>query len=370
MRVLYNAWPLVRQPNSPEALHLLHLFACELPGIEQVAALPGEPAFPLPPQVELVVEAGLDSPRERLVWEQSRLLRLARRAGADVIHVVGDTPPLWGRLPVLFSPTRPDWGQTPATRRDDEGRPSGGWVERIRSAMGEGGLARARAGLWPNDLPAPAGIHSMAQLPPAVHPAFTPGAGGSAFASDNMSEAPVIYHSDGTSAGLQDALAAWTWAAAPVGQSSPLLLVGLSLREQGAAGVLSEQMGIPQDTVHALPPLAVEDLASLYQNSAAVLHPQAVAPWDGPARLALSSGVPLVAYENRFSDALAGQGAYLVPETLPAAERRRRLGAALITVVVEEQVGERLRRAAREKAASWEDSFSLRLAELYRQLVK
>jgi hypothetical protein len=370
MRVLYDAWVLVRQPNSPAALHLLHLFASELPGIEQVAALPGEPAFPLPSQVEQVMESGPDSPRARLVWEQNRLLRLARQAGVDVIHVVGETAPLWGRLPVLFSPTQPVWSPAPGATRRDEGHPSSGWVERIHSALGEGGRARARAGLWPSDLPDPEGSSSLAHLPPAVHPAFTPGAGGSSFASEDMPEAPVIYHSDGTAAGLQEALAAWTWAAAPVGQSSPLLLVGLSEREQGSAGVLSEQMGIPEGTVQALPPLAVEELAALYQNSAAVLHPQAVAPWDGPARLALSSGVPLVAYENRFSDALAGQGAYLVPETLPQAERRRRLGAALITVVVEEQIGERLRRAALERAASWEAGFALRLAELYRQLVK
>jgi glycosyltransferase involved in cell wall biosynthesis len=370
MRVLYNGWPLAHHPNSPAALHLLTLVSQELPAIEPVVALPAEPVFPLPANVEIIQDRIGETTAARLAWEQHRLLRLAARTRADLIHVVGEGPPVRGKTPVLFSPTRCGWESR--SLPGDESIPiRPGLVDRLRSALAEGGQARVRAWLWPADLPPPETRSAVVQLPPAVHPAFIGQSAHLPGFPDDFPEEAVIFHSDGRLASLHEALAAWVWASGPVGQYSPLLLVGLTTAERQAVESYRAQFAahpaFSTHTIQVAPPLPVESLAALYRGCAAVLHPQPISPWDGPARLALACGVPLVAYENPYSDALVGRAAYLVPENLPPAESRRRLGAALITVVVEESLAEKLKIAAGEQTAGWQMDFNRQLSELYRR---
>ena len=86
-------------------------------------------------------------------------------------------------------------------------------------------------------------------------------------------------------------------------------------------------------------------------------------------RAALACAKPVVAYESAWADAMVGPAAYLVPPGGGAQAGSRALGAALITVVVEESVAEELSQAARLRSAQWgQAEFGERLAEAYRQL--
>ncbi len=65
-----------------------------------------------------------------------------------------------------------------------------------------------------------------------------------------------------------------------------------------------------------------------------------------------------------LSDALVGPAAYLV-----ALDHPRELGAALLTVIVEEEVASQLSAAALRRAAGWQtEAFRQELGEAYRIL--
>jgi glycosyltransferase involved in cell wall biosynthesis len=77
--------------------------------------------------------------------------------------------------------------------------------------------------------------------------------------------------------------------------------------------------------------------------------------------MALASGTPVIAIEDERSSALAGPAAYLVK-----GEDSRLLGAALITVLVEEELAGRLAQAGRQRAATWsQQAFAEGLAKAY-----
>jgi glycosyltransferase involved in cell wall biosynthesis len=85
--------------------------------------------------------------------------------------------------------------------------------------------------------------------------------------------------------------------------------------------------------------------------------------------MALACGKPLVALETERTAALAGAAGYLVSPIEPYPARCRALGAALITVVVEDSLADSLSQAAQRCATAWSfDKFSSSLSELYRAL--
>ncbi len=95
-------------------------------------------------------------------------------------------------------------------------------------------------------------------------------------------------------------------------------------------------------------------------------HPLMDPPWGGPVRLALASGVPVVSFESEPMSALVGPAAYLVK-----AGDTRLLGAALITVLVEEGVSQKLAQAGRQRAGTWSPSaFVDGLAQAYESILK
>ena len=82
-------------------------------------------------------------------------------------------------------------------------------------------------------------------------------------------------------------------------------------------------------------------------------------------RLALAAHKSVVAYQNPASEALLGPAAYLIEEG-----DLRGFGAAMITVVVDEKMWERLEEEAGKRAAGWEaEAFRNALAEAYARLV-
>jgi glycosyltransferase involved in cell wall biosynthesis len=173
----------------------------------------------------------------------------------------------------------------------------------------------------------------------------------------------VLYHGPGDPDSLYRLMLAWRWAAAHIGAYHPLLVLGLDRAAQAQLQGLLDQSNFA-DTVQIMPSTTAEMIAHLYQGCTALFHPAPLSPWGGAVRRALACGKPVAAAEGDLTSTLVGPAAYLAPIDDP-----RALGAALITVVVEEEVAEYLSKAACQRASEWKlESFGERLGVLYEGL--
>jgi glycosyltransferase involved in cell wall biosynthesis len=352
IRVLYDGRPLLHDPLGPPACHLYEILTGLPPQVQPLLALLGEPPAWMPPQVEVLPAADVDG----LAWEQRLLPQLARRLQADLLHIVGNAAPLLGAERVLVSPA--GW-----PRR----RSQAGLRERLRWAMGRGGLARALGMAWPELLPPPQDFRTTFQLPMRVHPGFV--SKGFRFPPEipGVNDLPgnyFLFHGPADGETLRLALEAWTWAAGPVGDVHPLLMLGIPQARHARLAELVRRHHLGE-TVVVLPPVSLEHLAALYRGASAIFHPAEAAPWGGALAWGMACGLPVVGHDLPLASALAGSAAYLVDP-----QDTRGLGAALISVVVKEQLRKQLREAALARARRWREStIGQALAALYARLV-
>lgn len=360
LRVLYDGWSLVYGPNSPAALHLLALLALLPPEIEAEVALPGAAPAWLPPGIQRHVQPMPDTPRAHLVWEQRTLPQAAERCKADLLHLVSPTPALFGRTPTVVSP---------AGLPGDAGTgPRRGFFDRLRAST-YGGMGRVDALLWPEDLPVNESIQAqlaggaarLFRLPPLAFPGLGFPVGNPPAEDLDLPGAFVLYHGTDHPQALRRLVDAWSWPAGSFGESYPLFLLGLGDTARASLPALLREYGL-EATVHALPVLSPGGVAGLYRGCIALLHPAPSSPWGDPVRAALVYGKPVVAADTPLARALVGPAAYLLPEN-----DARSMGAALITILVEDSVSEQLSNAARQRAAAWDMSaFGPRLLDAYR----
>ncbi len=352
IRVLYDGRPLLQDPLGPAACHLYEILTGLPPLVRPVLLLPGDPPGWLPPQIE--VQRGPQT--NGLQWEQRLVPRIARRLEMDLVHLVGESAPLFTDLPVLVSPA--GWGRPM--------RPAG-LRERLRSSAARGGLARARGVLWPDLLPPLSDYAQTVGVPLRVHPDFV--AGGFIFSPEipGVEELPgsfILYHGPFDEESLRLTMEAWTWAAGPVGDVHPLLLLGVPQERHALVAALVRRHHLGE-TVVVLPPIGLPHLPAIYRGAYAVFQPGEASPWAGPLTWGMSCGLPVVGHERPLAAAIAGNGAYLVDP-----QDTRGLGAALIAVVVKEPLRKELGDAARERARSWrEKPIGQDLADLYHELL-
>jgi glycosyltransferase involved in cell wall biosynthesis len=369
IKIFYDGWSLVYQPNSPTAIHLLSLMAAHPPEFPAALGLPGEPFHSLPQGFEILTSQTSDTEWGRLQWTQRVLPALANRAKADLIHLVGSSPALFGAGRTLVSPADFQGVGLPA----EQIRQPTSFATRLSQALAVGGLERKQALLWPDDLPIPEGEKSLHSLPPVVHPIFRIGARLASptktlqdeLTSLDLPETYLLYHGPSDEATLHRLLDSWSWAAGSIGEYYPLVLVGLEGPAQDRLAALLAEYQL-SGTARPLPALSLPALAAIYQGCSALFHPAEVSPWGDPARIALACGKPLVGLESARAAALSGPAGYLISthESYPATCRA--LGAALITVVVEESVAEALSRNAQARSAAWQfERFARRLREYY-----
>jgi glycosyltransferase involved in cell wall biosynthesis len=356
IRVLYDGWSAVYQPNSPPAIHLLTLLQQHHPEVESLVALPGEPPSWLPGDVILQVSPAANTPKARLVWEQRKLPRLAQSLGAQLLHLTSATPPLLTRLPVVVSPAG---FPSPRLR---------GVASRLREAFASGGLTRLQGLFWPLalDVPPQSVSAPIFRLPAEPYPdiAATSSLGSALVDALELPETYILYHGPCHEDALQRLLQAWSWVSGPVGEYYPLLLLGLDARARQLLPLLATEYGL-QGTVRLLPDMHPGMMPALVQSCSALFHPAPLVPWGGAAQLALFYGRPLVAVEEPLMSALTGPAAYLAPEG-----DSRALGAALLTVIVEEQVAESLGEAGRQRSVVWDThSFGEALFAAYQAVI-
>lgn len=371
LRILYDGWPLVHAPLSPHAIHLKTLLACLPREVNAIVAFPHEPPAGFE-GMEIHIQPTPNKSGGRLRWEQRILPKLVRKFDTAALHLTTPTPPLLGDIVTLVSIC--EYGGSLNIRGDDMSQR--GFAGRLRASFASGGMSQLSGYLWPDDLPGAGRPINLRRLPPMVPLDFRPeNAQDSSYKSINggrvsqqldqinLPDTYILYHGPSRERDLEQLLAAWRWAAPSIGEYYPLLLVGLSSHSQQVLDRLAISFGLAEN-LYALPEITPELLPELYRKSHAVFHPAPASPWSGAVRLALASGKPLVAAERELTDAIVGPAAYLAP-----AADGRALGAALVTIVVEEQIAGELSRAAAQRAANWrEKAFSRRLLEIYRQL--
>jgi glycosyltransferase involved in cell wall biosynthesis len=363
MRVLYDGWSLVYSPISPQSLHLQAILAHLPDEVTPVVALPGAAPAWLE-GVEVHVRSVPDTPSGRLRWEQFYL----PREGLNMLHLTAPSAPILGNKVILLSPSVFD-----KFAGDIPGSPEMVHIlDRLRHSLAYGGMVRVKEVLWPVDLPAPQLPVRLTSLSPILPPGFTSEPALETSAVDpsaaalleklDLPEEFIIYHGPGDMQSLERLMQAWHWAASAIGETHPLVLLGFDSDALTNLSNLAEQYDLGR-SLHVARDVTPDLIHHLYRQCSAVFHPAPASPWSGPVRLALACGKPLVASENDLTDALAGPAAYLAPPGDP-----RALGAALVTVIVEEQVAERLSTAAKRRAANWEmGKFSSQLWGVYSQ---
>lgn len=372
VRLLFDGWSLARHPCSPAALHLLAILENLPSSIEPIVALPEAPPDWFPQVPVHIQETSIHS---LFTWEQSSLSRMARRLDVQLLHLFSSSAPLLrGRQtvvsPCYFEPA--DWLNLNLGNKRVDLR------ARLRQSIRLGGLARAHAIFWPNDLVIDKQLGAFQSLPPCVYSRFTPPGhsasekrqNGSASAWSelrqlDLPETYLLYHGPAGASAMDQLFNAWRWAAGPIGDYHPLLVLGFNAEERSHLTELAKTFDFG-GTVRALPELSPPAVALLYQGSTALFHPASEPLWGGPIRHALACGKPIVASQHPQTSRLVGPAAYLV-----AGDDSRLLGAALITVVVEEDVAGKLAQAARQRAAAWTGVvYSQALSAAYQKILE
>jgi glycosyltransferase involved in cell wall biosynthesis len=351
INVLLDGWELLYAAQGPPALHLMTLLAACPAGVRYTIALPGSPPDWLPRDVQVLEMPTVNTAWGKLIWEQRVLPTIARHSASDLLHLTTQTPPLTISIPVIISPS------------DCPVRGSQvGWRSRLRLALAAGGMSRVHAVFWPTDLPSPEWKTRVYTLPPVVHPGFNSEEQLTIELPQgcNLPETYVLYPNALDGISLNRLLDVWSWVHSSVGEYFPLLLSGLSGDQQDEVNEHLTRYGL-KDSLQILPAINPLALPSLYQRSSAVFQMGSSSVWGNSARNAMGCGKPFVAAFNEQVDAIVGPAAYLVP-----GDDERALGAALITVLVEESLSEQLSEAARQRSFAWNASqYSAALREAY-----
>lgn len=357
IRVLYDGWALSRDPVGPAALHLLEIIA-QLPDeVDPTILFPESPPDWIPPGINPHVEITPNSSKGLLKWEQRTLPKLKETLEMQLLHLTSTTPALIGGKGLVISPT--GYGARSGLKM--------GFADRVRSAFAAGGMVRVGGLLWPIDLPNPEDNIPTFQMSPMVHPDFweedknwalsIPGV--------NVPESYVLYHGPRDPRTLERALQAWTWSAGPIGYQYPLVLIGLDNVAADFVRSLIERFDL-EETVFILPAITPNWIPPIYHTASALFHPAPVSPWGGAVRRALACGKPVVALDTTLNSALVGPAAYLIDLGEP-----HKLGSGVIAVIVKDELVSQLKKAARERVASWvEKDWGKDLLRVYEKVAR
>lgn len=377
-RILYDGWPLAYQPNHPAAIHLLTLLENHPAEFSAMVALP-EPSFHiLPGNIEQYPgEASHkkdEFPRKsvsRLVWEQNVLPGVARKVGASLVHFTSGGAALLGKTHSLLSPAD-FWDDDFYLESGDE------WLklsQRLRNSLAFGGLARNTTVLWPQDLPAPEKAFQLVCLPPVLPSSFT--IGNKALNEQEVDAGTIlqdlenfhVYLGPSSMKDLRFLLNTWRWAAGSLGDGYQLVILGADHEACQRVKKLVDEFHL-EDSVKWLSAVSMPLLARIFHACRALVHPARIAPWGGALRLALASGKPLVCWETHLTDALAGPAGFLISKRDDEIQTVRDLGAALISVSVDDQLAESLSQSTLDRVKAWDAvAFSQALSMLYAGLI-
>ena len=149
-------------------------------------------------------------------------------------------------------------------------------------------------------------------------------------------------------------------------RSSPIVLAMVQRRGRGPERLrkLAESLGIGE-RVRFLPPLADEELASLYRGALALLHPSLCEGFGMPLVEAMACGCPVVTSDISAMPEVAGGAARLVDPRDP-----RAIADALSEVVGDAALARELRERGLERARAFDpESFAKGNLAIYRKVL-
>ena len=344
IHLLFDGWPVIYAPASPASLHLQSLFDYLPPQVQAWLAAPAP--IQLGDQISACVVPTADTPSNRLLWEQKRLPEVAVELQVALIHHTNAVSALFGRVRQIASPCEVSSIQHEPV----------GWAERLRSSLAAGGRTLLSGVVWPEDLPVPDHTEQIYRLAGFVPPAF--------FVGGAVVDDPyVLYHGPTDRAALGRLIAGWSWASPGLGPDVPLQVVGYTPVD--VARLYAEMPEEMRPTVHVDSPRTVEEIASLYRRAAVVYQPFNSPAWCSPLQLALACGRPVVTWDTPRNAILAGPAAFLV-----APEDVRHQGAAILSVIVEEDLAARLSQAAQRQSSVWNGQSTMEdLLAIYRAAI-
>jgi hypothetical protein len=365
MRILYNGWPLVYQPNSPAALHLLTILSLHPQQMQAYLALPGKSFHPIPSFIEKHVQATPETASGRLLWEQRSLPKIANQLDCNLIHHTTSTAALFGNTSQIISPTE----ILPGNSQELHSKHSSSFADRLRFASAQGGITRVKKLLWPSDLPTTDKVTPV-QLMPVTAPLLNSSEQDELHASSSLDivDDCFLYHGPTSIDDLRFLANVWSRAAATIGEGTPLLVLSSDNLVEAEVESLKEEFQLG-DTLDSLPMLTVHEIDRVYQKCRAVFHPLQVSAWGGAVRLALGHGKPVIGFETPAFDAMVGPAAYLVKRD--NSDPLRALSAALITISIEEEAAEALATAAQQRVSNWDmTAFAMALERVYLELLQ
>ena len=323
MIVALDGTPLVDRPKSPEAFHLLEwIELLREAGVDAITIWPSDPANTDLPIYPVRPRSGVWS---RLRFQQQDLPKAAEKLGAELLVTSDFGVPLRSPCPIvaigaLGYPARGQW-----------------FGDSLTVSLGRAGARGARAALVPADLPSIDTRPTPLTYPPFVSRRFGPD-------FEQVPDPYVLCHGCGRE-DLSLVLAAWTWVEGSLGDSYPLLFAGADPEAEPLITPLAEDLDIAE-SVEILADDAEGDLVGLYRGAAALLGGEFPAGGQ-PLRWALAAGISIAATRTATNESIVGEAAYLVP-----AGDARTLGAACLTVLIQEPVADALREKSRLRAAN------------------
>jgi Glycosyl transferases group 1 len=296
---------------------------------EWIVLIPKEAARLVPSGLRVETYSSGDSTRASLAFELRDSARLAARLGGEALFCLQESVPWRSPIPVVAeSIGRP--------LRELDG------PQRLTSAVRRASLGGAAAVFVCDDLSAPARLPTARRVPPVVSPAFHPHPA----VATNLGEGDYVLAWACGRRGLARLMAAWTWVDGSVGDTVSLALICANTRIMQEAVASASSLGL-KASVRLIGQENVADLPNLFRHARVYLAVEG-GPIPQALRWALASGVPIVAESSSEAGDISGDAAYLVPPAEP-----RALGAAALTVLVEEEVAERLRTRGVERARAY-----------------
>lgn len=322
MHLAVNGWSLAVEPATPfryGLLENLQALTGRHPDVAVTLILPGVPSVEVPPPLQIAEVPAGDSAWQRLVFDQRQAPRTAASIGADLLLNPAGHAPL--RSPVSLAV---ELGR---------GKSAEGTVlvERLRRAVGAAGAlgAELRYG-WEDQWESDEGRGAIRRLPPFVGDGFRPtdpGEDRGVRAEAGLPPEYVLCHG-AEAVDLPLLLAAWTWVEGSVGETIPLVLLGLSSESQSEGRARAADLDM-EDAVQWLPAVEPQILPAVYRGAEAMLHP-GYSRRGQELRWALATGTPVAGVETPEAAAILGEAGYLVQHG-----HARALGAAALTLLVD-----------------------------------
>jgi glycosyltransferase involved in cell wall biosynthesis len=141
-------------------------------------------------------------------------------------------------------------------------------------------------------------------------------------------------------------LEVWRWLTDTVDPGGPLILMGLMDEWVPSSRTLIHQLGL-EDWVRVGTGTNLTDLPALFRQAACYFH-GAPSRTGQELRWALATGVPVAGIETTLSSRVLGEAGYLAPP-----RDVRALVAACITVIVEPQMADVLRKRGLSRARDY-----------------